>query len=271
MGSSVGRFAIRHGVSITFLVIAVAFAGAYAAINMPSAVFPQTDFPRVIIMVQNGAMPADEMMATLTRPIEEEMKELPGCTTIRSSTGRGTAEIDLFFSWQTEMHTAELNTQARLSQIRQSLPPTASTDVYRMNFSTFPIIGLSLIGPTSDDTQTWELARYVLKPKLLRISGVSRVDLVGGHAPEFIVTVDLQRLASLRLDLPSVTDALRKNNLVTAVGMHQEDHSLYLTVVDGRVHSIPDIENLTIPDGAHPVPLKDVAVVSRARNRAPVS
>ena len=56
---------------------------------------------------------------------------------------------------------------------------------------------------------------------------------------------------------------VRKNNLVTAVGMHQEDHSLYLTVVDGRVHSIPDIENLTIPDGAHPVPLKDVAVVSR--------
>jgi CzcA family heavy metal efflux pump len=263
MNSSVGRFAIRHGVSITFLVLAVALGGAYAALHMPSAVFPQTDFPRVIIMVQNGAMPADEMMATVTRPIEEAMKELPGCQTIRSSTGRGTAEIDLFFTWQTEMHMAELNTQARLSQIRDSLPPNAATDVYRMNFSTFPIIGLSLIGPTNDDTQTWELARYILKPKLLRIDGVSCVDLVGGHAPEYTVTVDPLRLASLRLDLPSVTDALRKNNLVTTVGMHQEDHSLYLTVVDGRLHSISDIENLTVPAGATSVPIKDFAAVTR--------
>jgi CzcA family heavy metal efflux pump len=264
MKSSVGRFAIRHGASILFLVAALAFGGAYAAGHMPSAIFPQTDFPRLIIMIHNGAMPADEMMATITRPVEEAMKEIQGCQTIRSSTGRGTAEIDLFFSWQVDMHTAELYANARLAQIRDSLPAGASFEIDRMTFSSFPIIGLSVTGPGDDQTQTWELARYALKPKLLRIDGVSRIDLVGGRVPEYSVAVDPIRLASLHLDLPAVVRALKENDLVAPAGMHVEDQRLYLTVVDGRARSLAEIENLTIPTAAGGiVPVKDFAVVTR--------
>ncbi len=263
MNSSVGRFAIRHGASITFLVLAVALAGGYAANRMPSSVFPQTDFPRVIIIAQNGMMPSDEMMATITRPIEEAMKDIQGCQTVRSSTGRGTAEIDLFFSWDTDMHRAELDTQAHLAQIRAGLPSALSTEVYRMNFSAFPIIGLSLTGP-ADSTVAWESARYSIKPKLLRIPGVSRVDLVGGRAPEYTVIVDPMRLASVNLDLAAVTNALAQNNLVAPAGMHQQDHSLYLTVVDGRVHMIEQIAHLSVPTPDHrPIPIEDFARVER--------
>src|SRR5450755_2979100 len=118
MRSFLPRFALRHSVSITFIVLALCAAGGYAALHMPSALFPQTEFPRVVIMVENGVMPADEMMATITRPIEEAMKQIPGCQIIRSSTGRGEAEIDLFFSWDVDMRQSELYTFSRLSQIR---------------------------------------------------------------------------------------------------------------------------------------------------------
>ncbi|MGA3068304.1 MAG: efflux RND transporter permease subunit [Tepidisphaeraceae bacterium] len=268
MKSSVGRFAIRHGLSIAFLVAAVALTGGYAARHMPSAVFPQTDFPRVIIMVDNGVMPADEMMATITRPIEEAMKEIQGCETIRSSTGRGSAEIDLFFSWHVDMHLAEVYTQARLSQIRASLPPTATAEVYRMTFSTFPIIGLSLTGPGGDSTQPWELARYILKPKLLRMPGVSRVDLLGGRVPEYEVAVDPVRLSALGLSLADVVDTLAGNNLIVPSGLHREDYSMYLTEVDGRARSTSEIEELTVGHGSSPVPIRDFATVTRGSEPA---
>jgi CzcA family heavy metal efflux pump len=265
MKSSVGRFAIRHGISILFLVMAFAMAGGYAAMHMPSAVFPQTDFPRVIIMVDNGVMPADEMMANVTRPIEEAMKDIQGCQTIRSSTGRGSAEIDLFFSWSVDMHAAELQTQARLSQIRRSLPADADPEVYRMTFSAFPIIGLSLIGPENNSTAPWEIARYTLKPKLLRIPGVSRIDLVGGQVPEYEVTIDPLRLSSLNMDLAGVADALAKNNLVIPAGIHRQDNQMFLTAVDGRARSISELEELTVAGaGGGPVPLKDFATITRA-------
>jgi CzcA family heavy metal efflux pump len=260
----VGRFAIRNGASILFLVLAVAAAGAYSAAHMPSSVFPKTDFPRVVIIAENGVMPADDMMATITRPIEEAMKDIQGCSTIRSSTGRGTAEIDIFFGWDVDMRRAELDVQSRLSQIRNASPPTLQTQVYRMTFSTFPIIGLSLTGAARDDTRAMVLAQDVIKPQLLKIHGVSRVDLVGGRAPEYVVVVDPMRLSALKLDLPGVVRALAENNLVAPAGMHQQDERMYLTVVDGRVHGGDEIAQLTVPasDG-HIVPIGDFAEVRK--------
>src|SRR5476651_2087854 len=134
MKSAIGRFAVRHATSILFLVVATCLAGAYAALHMPSSVFPQANFPRVVIMVDNGVMPADEMMATITRPIEEAVKEIPGCRTVRSATGRGSAQFDVFFTWNEDMVESELYVSSRLSQLRASLPATANTTVYRMTF-----------------------------------------------------------------------------------------------------------------------------------------
>ena len=241
MNSAIGRFAVRHAVSILFIVAALCVGGGYAASHMPSSVFPQVNFPRVNILVDNGVMPASEMMATITRPIEEAMKDLPGCKTVRSATGRGSAEIDVFFAWNVDMVQAELHVNSRLSQLRAALPATASTTAYRMTFSAFPIIGISLTSPGRPISEAWETARYTLKPQLLRIPGVASVDIVGGRPPEYQVVCDPAKLAALHLSLQQVADGLRKNNLVTAAGLHEEGSRLYLTAVDGRLHSIEDI------------------------------
>src|SRR5437667_9173094 len=207
-GSAFGRFAIRHRVAITFIALALCIAGMYTALHMPSSVFPQTNFPRVVILVDNGVMPGEEMMAEITRPIEEAMKDIPGAVTIRSATGRGSAEISVFFNWHVDMVQSELYVNSRLSQIRSTLPATASTTVWRLTFAAFPIIGVSLISPQRTITELWETARYELKPRFLRIPGVARVDLVGGRTPEYHAVVDPLRLRAVNLSLPQVTDAL---------------------------------------------------------------
>src|SRR3954454_16425689 len=106
--SFLGKFATRQARAVVFVVIAVCLAGIYSALTMPSSVFPQTNFPRVVILVENGVMPADEMMATITRPIEEAMKDIPGALTVRSATGRGSADVNVFFTWNVDMVQSEL-------------------------------------------------------------------------------------------------------------------------------------------------------------------
>jgi len=262
--SGAGPFASRYGTAIAFVCAAFCLGGVYAALRLPSSVFPQTDFPRVVILVDNGVMPADEMMASITRPIEESMKDIPGSVKVRSSTGRGSAEISVFFTWSVDMIQSELYVLSRLSQIRSTLPATASTAVHRLTFSAFPIIGVSLTSQTRDITALWETARYNLKLRFLRIPGVARVDLVGGRTPEFHVVVDPLRLQAARLGVAQITEALARNNLVAPTGMMEENHTLYLSVVDGRLRSIPDIEGLivAVADGA-PVRIRDVARVER--------
>jgi CzcA family heavy metal efflux pump len=261
---ALGGLATRNSAAIIFLSLALCVAGVWAALTLPSSVFPQTDFPRVIVLVDNGVMPADEMMATITRPIEEAMKDIPGAVKVRSATGRGSAEVNIFFSWGTDMVRAELFVLGRLAEIRSSLPPTAVTEVHRFTFSVFPIIGISLTSPTRDLTHLWDSAQYDLKPRFLRIPGVARVDLVGGRAPELHVIVDPVRLLAAHLSLADVNDALARDNIVTSTGMLEENHTLYLTVLDGRVRTPAEVERMTIAvvDG-RPVRIGDVAHVER--------
>ena len=262
--SSLGQWAIHHSKAIVFITLILCFAGVYAALKMPSSVFPQTNFPRVVILADNGVMPADEMMATVTRPIEEAMKDIPGATTISSTTGRGSAEVNVFFNWNVDMVQSELFVLGRLGQIRSTLPATTNTTVWRLTFSAFPIIGVSLTSPKRDITELWETARYNLKPRFLRVPGVARVDIVGGRTPEYQIVVDPLRLAAVGLSLAQVTSALEKNNLSAPAGLHEENYTLYLTLVDGRVHNVEDIENFTagVVNG-RPVLIKDLAKVQR--------
>jgi len=262
--SGLGQFAAGHSTSIVFICAALCLAGAYSALTISSSVFPQTDFPRVVVLVDNGVMPADEMMATITRPIEEAMKDIRGVVTIRSTTGRGAAEISVFFTWNVDMIRSELYVLSRLSEIRVSLPSTVETSVFRLTFSAFPILGVSLTSSTRGITELWETARYNLKLRFLRIPGVARVDLVGGRTPEYHMVVDPLRLGAAGLTLTQVTEALTNNNFVASAGMHEENHTLYLTVVDARLLSIRDIENfpVTVTEG-HPIRVRDFARVER--------
>jgi CzcA family heavy metal efflux pump len=262
--SGVGRFTTRNSTSIVFVCAALCLAGAYSALTISSSVFPQTNFPRVVILVDNGVMPAVEMMATITRPIEEAMKDIRGVATIRSTTGRGAAEISVFFTWNVDMIQSELYVLSRLSQIRASLPSTVETSVFRLTFSAFPILGVSLTSSARGITELWETARYNLKLRFLRIPGVARVDLVGGRTPEYHIVVDPLQLSAAGLTLTQVTEALTNNNFVASAGMHEENHTLYLTVVDGRLHSIRDIENFPVTvAGGHPLRVRDFARVER--------
>ena len=114
--------------------------GFYAAWQLPTAIFPNTDFPRIIITVDNGEVPADQMLVAVTRPIEEAMNGIPGIRRIKSTTARGSCEVNLFFDWSVDPKESLGLVQARLPQV--ALPPTAKINrVERLTFAVFPVVG----------------------------------------------------------------------------------------------------------------------------------
>jgi len=253
---------LAHWRAVVFVVLGVSLVGAYAANDMPSSVFPETNFPRVVVLVDNGAMPADAMMAAITRPIEEGLKDIPGASSIRSATGRGSAEVNVFFDWKTDMVQAELYVLGRMAEIRPRLPSTAELAVHRLTFAAFPILGISLVSDRRTKGELWETARYDLLPRLLRVPGVARIKLVGGREVEYHVVVDPRKLAARGLTATAVSSALEQANLFIPAGLQEENHQLYLSVLDNRLHSIADIEEVVVgrAEGT-PVLLKEVARV----------
>src|SRR5579871_5327631 len=149
---------------IFFFAAILTIAGVYAALQVPISVFPETSFPRVVIGVDNGVMPVEQMEVTITRPIEDAVNSVPGLVTVRSTTSRGSAEVSLFFDWNVDMYRELQLTDAALAKVEQTLPSTARITTNRLTFATFPILGYSLTSDTVPQTRLWEIATYDLKP-----------------------------------------------------------------------------------------------------------
>lgn len=256
-------FAERHPKAIFFIVAALAIAGLAAALHLPISIFPDITFPRIVILADNGEQPAERVMITLTRPLEEAANAIPDVRTVRSVTARGATEISVNFAWGSDIILDQQLLQARISSIRSQLPADASIQVERMNATFFPIIGYALTSDSVDLVTMRDFAQYTIRPMMSRIVGVSQVRVVGGKTREFLVTVDPVQLASYALDIRDVSAAIQKTNIFDAAGFVSEHYKLYLTVVDNMYPSLDAIRNTIIGTrGATPIYLSDIATVT---------
>src|ERR1700756_298017 len=211
----------RSKQAIFFFAAMLTLAGIYFAFKVPISVFPETNFPRVIIAVDNGVMPVEQMEVTITRPIENAINSVPGLQTVRSTTSRGSAEVSLFFDWNVDMVTELQLVDAALTTVRQSLPSTVNITTKRLTFASFPILGYSLTSNTIPQTRLWEIATYDLKPPLNRVSGVSTVLVQGGQVPEFHVVPDLALMQAAGITIPELASTIEASNIVDSPGLYE--------------------------------------------------
>jgi len=263
-----GRHSAQHWISqhsrpVIFLIITLGFLGAYLAFTIPVSVFPSTNFPRVLIAVDNGVMPIDQMMVTVTRPIEEAVNSVPGLLTVRSITSRGSAEVDLYFRWDVDMFQTLQYVNAAIARVQPELPSSATIEAHRLTFAAFPILGYSLTSDTVPQTQLWEMATYEMKPRLNRLEGVSTVIIQGGQQPEFQVTPDPAKLLTANVTVSDILDAVNKTNLIDSPGLLERNHQLYLGLVNGQVRTPSEIAQTVIKNTSSGIPVRigDVASV----------
>ncbi len=200
----------RFGKPVIFIIVVLVAAGIYLARTIPISVFPDTNFPRILVGIDNGVMPIDQMQVTVTRPIEEALNTVPGLETVRSITSRGSAEIDLFFNWNVNMFQTLDLVNAALARVGTSLPATAKVTANRLTFAAFPVLGYSLTSSTLSPTALWDLATYTLKPRLNRLDGVSNVLVQGGEVPEFAIEPDPGKLLQTQATVPGILDAIER-------------------------------------------------------------
>ena len=248
---------------ILFAAVALMLAGIYAFYKTPIAVFPETNFPRIVIGVDNGVTPIEQMQVLVTKPIEDAVNSVPGLVTVRSTTSRGSAEISLFFNWSVDMFRTLQLVDAALSKVQQSLPPTAKLSTTRLTFATFPILGYSLTSDRLSQTQLWELATYTLKPPLNRVDGVSTVTIQGGQMPEYHVVPNLAKLQAAGVTILDLTNAIQNSNIIDSPGLYVQDHQLVLGLVGAQAHDLNSLQQLAVKTTANGAPVRvgDLAAV----------
>ena len=244
---SFSRDAMRRPGALFLLIAILCVAGVWGARRLPSAIFPSVTFPRIKVIADAGEEPAGQMIPAVTRPLEEAVLRVPGVERVISTTSRGSVEIGAEFSWGTLMQPALQRVEAEIERVRPDLPQGIRIQTEWMNTAIFPILGYALTSDRRSQAELRELADYGLKPELVRIPGVSQVQVQGGRVREFQIRLNPDRLAAAKISSAEVVDAIRKNNGIQSAGLIEANHELYLSLVTGKPARIDELARISVP------------------------
>jgi len=242
---------------IYLIVALLSVAGIYAATRLPSAIYPELAFPRILVVAEGPSLGARQMVFSVTRPIEEAISIVPSVIRVRSRSIRGGSEISITFADNADMIFALQQVQARVNEVRTQLPADVNITVERMTPSLFPILSYNLEG--GDPGTLYDIARYQLKPLISRVPGVGRVDVQGSDIREVEVVADPTLLAGQRLTYDDLANAIRQATGVNAVGRVAQDYKQYLIVSAQEAHTPDDIANVVVGKGLR---VRDIATVT---------
>ncbi len=247
---------------VSFLLVLFLAGGGFLYTKTRTSLFPEITFPKIKIIAEGELKPEDQMMITVTRPLEDAIKRVPGLKMIRSTTSRGSCEISAFMTWKTDIDVAELQVESRISQIRNQLPPGINITVEKMNPSILPVIGYSLESDRYSLIKLKKVAIYTVKPYLSQVEGVAAVEVLGGRDKEYRVILDKQKMTHLGLTPSGLEDTMARNGFITSNGFFNSYNRLYLSISDASFHNKSDIENIVVrSDGNRVLTLADIGEV----------
>ena len=256
------NFFLLYKNPVTVLIVLIIAGGLLAYSKLQTSLFPEITFPKIKIIADAGLQPVDKMMITVSKPLENAIKQVPDLKMIRSTTSRGSCEISAFMDWNANIDLSKQQIESKIGQVRNLLPPETQITVEKMNPSILPVMGYTVEGSGQSPIELKLLATYTIKPFLSQVDGVSEVRVIGGKSKEYWLKPDMRKMSALGITPDSISIALAQTNFIRSNGFISDYKFLYLSLTDARVHTIEDIKNIVIRnDGRRIVRIRDIADV----------
>jgi len=253
---------ISHKKPIALVLFLTIVGGMFAYSKLQTSLFPDITFPKIKIIADEGLQPVNKMMLTVTKPLEDAIKQVPNLQTVRSTTSRGSCEISAFMDWGSDIDMGQQKIQASIDQIKNELPPDVNITVEKMNPSILPVSGYTLESHDRSPIELRQLATYTVKPFLSQVDGVSEIRVIGGKVKEYWLILNRQKMSSLGVTPDVITNALAQTNFVKSGGYLSDYKRMYLTITDATISTKDELENMIISnDRKRVIQLKDVADV----------
>jgi CzcA family heavy metal efflux pump len=262
MMSKVDNFFITHKKPISLMLFMVLLGGVFSYSRLQTSLFPEITFPKIKIIADAGLQPVNKMMVTVTKPLENAVKQVPDLHYVRSTTSRGSCEISAYMNWDADIDLSQQRIESRIAQIKNLLPPEANVTVEKMNPSILPVSGYTLESHNLSPIELKQLATYTVKPFLSQVDGVSEIRVIGGKTKEYWLVLDRRKMSALGLTPDMITNTLTQTAFIKSNGYMADYKMLYLTVTDASVNTSQQLQNLVVSNNRKRViQLKDIAEV----------
>jgi CzcA family heavy metal efflux pump len=256
------NFFVNYKNPLTVTLVIILMGGMFAYSRLQTSLFPEITFPKIKVIADAGLQPVGKMMVTVTKPLENAIKQVPNLQYVRSTTSRGSCEISAFMDWGADIDLSQQRIESRINEIKNDLPPETQITVEKMNPAILPVMGYTLESHQLSPIELKQLANYTIKPFLSQVSGVSEVRVIGGKTKEYWITLDVQKMSTLSITPDMLSTAIGQTGFIKSNGYLSDFHFLYLTVTDATVHTKEDIGNIVVRNtGKRIILLKDLAAI----------
>ena len=255
--------ALRGRASLVALATVAALAyGMVSLSRLASGIYPDVDFPRVVVVARAGDLPPEVVQTALTRPLEEAVATVPALRRLRARTIRGATELSAQFQAGTDMWRTLQLVETHVAEIRSELPAETELRVERVTPTALPIATFNVTGEV-DPRVLRDAAALVVRPALTRVPGTGSVEVQGGDVREFEVILRPGALAAAHLTPRAVADSLSTGDRVAAVGRAGAEHQVMTVLAASEPTTAAAIAALPVGIGANgPIPLSAVAQVT---------
>lgn len=257
------KFFISHKNPILAVLLIILVGGVYAFSQLKTGLFPEITFPKIKIIADAELQPVDKMVVTVTRPLENAVKQVPDLQLVRSTTSRGSCELSAFMNPGADIDLSQQRIESQIAKISASLPAGVNISVEKMNPSILPVSGYSLESHNYSSAELKKIATYTVKPFLSQVDGVSEIRVIGGKSKEYWLELDVQKMQTLGIAPDQISNALSQTNFIKSNGYLADHNYLYLSVTDATVKNKSDLENLVLSrKGNRIIKVMDIAKVN---------
>ena len=251
--------ALHRPVTTVVVFVALALVGLIASRLLPLEKFPDIEFPGIFIQIPYQGSSPEEVERLITRPVEEALATLPGVERMFSSSSESQSEVFLQFGWDQSMGAKGIEARAKVDGIRHLLPDDIRrVFIFTGSLGDQPVLQLR-ISSERDLSDSYDLLDRVLKRRLERLEGVSRVELAGVDPREIRILMKPDMLAAYGVDIAAVRDMLMTSNFAVSAGKITAGGQRFSVRPSGEYASVDDIRELVINESG--LRLRDVADV----------
>ncbi|MDI9444825.1 MAG: efflux RND transporter permease subunit [Planctomycetota bacterium] len=259
------RFSLRQRVLVAALAAFLLIYGGWQILELPIDVFPNLDRPRVVVITEAPGLAPEEVESLITFPLETALNGATGVEAVRSSSGIGLSVIYVEFDWGTDILNDRQIVAERLALAAERMPPGFTPQLAPISsvMGQIMIIGMWSADGSTPPMTLRTLADWEVRQRLLKISGVSQVFVMGGDRKQYQVLVDPGELLRYGVTLEEVRTALAESNQNTTGGYLDQQGPMELLVrCLGRINTVEEIEQVVVKArGGRPVLVKQIARV----------